>query len=751
MQLKDYQQSAIEELLEKSRKTLRRSGDKKIVFKSPTGSGKTVMMAEFLGRLGEEMEERAPLAFIWTAPRKLHEQSREKLERYFENSRALICSEFEDLDDRQIQKNEILFFNWESINREDNVYIRENERGNNLSSVLARTRDAGREVVLVIDESHHHATSETSQRLVRDIAPKLTVQVSATPEFHSMDELVSVSLEEVKLEGMIKKSVSLNPDFENILENNRVKSALALETEALVIKAALEKRGELARAYEEEGASINPLLLIQLPDRKTPAEDQVKADVIRILKDEFGITKENGKLAIRLSNEHVNLENITRNTNEVEALIFKQAIALGWDCPRAQILVLFRDWRSLEFSVQTIGRIMRMPEPSRGHYGSEMLNHGYVYTNLENIILREDVAEDYVTIYTSRRIDGYEPVNLVSVHSKRHRERTRLASFFIPIFLHEAEKYGLKRKVKTEEQRARLTFISDFEAASADDLAGRGVRGNVRVNAENEADLQRLFDYFVRVHLSPFHPEPRSIGRVKESIYNFFYESLGFHYSLKLKEIIHIALSEDNAPHFAEVIGRAKEAYIAKTRERERELETTRAWEVPEAISYGGAMYFGGVIDYGREFSLIEANRSVMLPFYSNRQSGPEMAFIKHLEKSESVEWWFRNGDRDATYFAVPYEENGEPKPFYVDFIVRFKDGRIGLFDTKSGITINVAGDKVDGLRAYLAEHGERQNLFGGIVANPDSQNFARAWKIFNKPGDALKPGDFRNWDDLEI
>ncbi|GAH95392.1 unnamed protein product, partial [marine sediment metagenome] len=38
-------------------------------------------------------------------------------------------------------------------------------------------------------------------------------------------------------------------------------------------------------------------------------------------------------------------------------------IALGWDCPRAQILVLFRDWKSLTFSVQTIGRIMRMPEP----------------------------------------------------------------------------------------------------------------------------------------------------------------------------------------------------------------------------------------------------------------------------------------------------------------------------------------------------------------------------------------------------
>jgi hypothetical protein len=44
----------------------------------------------------------------------------------------------------------------------------------------------------------------------------------------------------------------------------------------------------------------------------------------------------------------------------------------------------------------------------------------------------------------------------------------------------------------------------------------------------------------------------------------------------------------------------------------------------------------------------------------------------------------FKNGEGDATFFAVPYD-NGEKKPFYVDFIVQLKDGRIGLFDTKAG------------------------------------------------------------------
>ena len=69
-------------------------------------------------------------------------------------------------------------------------------------------------------------------------------------------------------------------------------------------------------------------------------------------------------------------------------------------------------------------------------------------------------------------------------------------------------------------------------------------------------------------------------------------------------------------------------------------------------------------------------------PFYSNGRWKTEKAFIDFLEQSEKVEWWFKNGDRDA-FFAVPYD-NGEKKPFYVDFIVKITDGRIGLFDTKS-------------------------------------------------------------------
>lgn len=37
------------------------------------------------------------------------------------------------------------------------------------------------------------------------------------------------------------------------------------------------------------------------------------------------------------------------------------------------------------------------------HYENDELNHAYVYTNIEEIQITEDVTKDYITIYESIR------------------------------------------------------------------------------------------------------------------------------------------------------------------------------------------------------------------------------------------------------------------------------------------------------------------------------------------------------------
>jgi len=156
-------------------------------------------------------------------------------------------------------------------------------------------------------------------------------------------------------------------------------------------------------------------------------------------------------------------------------------------------------------------------------------------------------------------------------------------------------------------------------------------------------------------------------------------------------------------------------------------------------------------LPFGKDDTKEDRNKSIMQPFYRKGDWKPEKAFVEFLEKLESVVWWFKNGDRDATFFAIPYE-NGEKKPFYIDFIVKLKDGRIGLFDTKSGITLKIAGSKIDGLHNYIKEENNKgKNLFGGIVTNTNQKEYKARWIYFDKTSSELKDNNFSNWKDLDL
>ena len=607
--------------------------------------------------------------------------------------------------DKRIGQNEILFLNWESINKKGNLIIRENEQENNLTKILENTCEDGQEIILVIDESHHAAQTDTSQNLIRDIDPQVTVEVSATPHLSS-DYRVVVEFDDVKQEGMIKQEVAINPEFQNIKVGGK-------SADEVVLDAALGKRKELAKAYKEEGSEINPLVLIQLPDKRRGLDD--KKDIIVAILKKKGVTIDNGKLAIYLSENKENLANISKNNNDAEVMIFKQAIALGWDCPRASILVLFRDWRSIVFSIQTIGRIMRMPELK--HYEDHPeLNKGYVYTNLSDISIHEDLAKDYITVFESRRRDDYKPLNLVSCHSKRFREETRLAPSFIPIFLDAAKELKLKEKVNLKAKTSSAELIAEGKIEELDRVVEHIEKiGTIKIN-QTALERQNAFSAFIRDILSPLYPEPRSVGRVRDSIYRFFLDAFKINYDGEQERIMNIVLDEKNREHFRNVIDRAKQVYTEQVGKGKRELITTDNWNVPEKLTYNS---------YFEKTSL---RRSVMQPFFADtresRQWKTEEGFIKYLEKADGIDWWFKNGDRDATYFAVPYSEDGLDLPFYVDFIVKMKDGRIGLFDTKLGITAKVAGPKAEGLAEYIKQQNKKsKKLLGGIV-KPEESNW---------------------------
>ncbi len=62
----------------------------------------------------------------------------------------------------------------------------------------------------------------------------------------------------------------------------------------------------------------------------------------------------------------------------------KQAVSTGWDAPRAKILVKLRLNTEPNFTLQTIGRIRRMPQQK--HYDNPILDNAFIYSNDQSYI-----------------------------------------------------------------------------------------------------------------------------------------------------------------------------------------------------------------------------------------------------------------------------------------------------------------------------------------------------------------------------
>ncbi len=117
--LKQYQKDKISEMKFDFLKLLQQEKPSSIVFDAPTGSGKTIMMQEFLKQVAEIPKNRN-LAFVWISVSDLSNQSKESFERNLEGSK-LIFSELKDIKGKTLRENEILFINWEKIKSKDNT------------------------------------------------------------------------------------------------------------------------------------------------------------------------------------------------------------------------------------------------------------------------------------------------------------------------------------------------------------------------------------------------------------------------------------------------------------------------------------------------------------------------------------------------------------------------------------------------------------------------------------------------------
>jgi len=737
--LKPYQQNAVEGLLKETYEILRQHRSRqKLVFKAPTGSGKTVMMAEYLNRLAEELPDKYDLperkvAFIWIAPNQLHEQSFRSIKTYFSELRNIRPIFFEDITDDKLQENEVLFLNWQSINKKENIYIRENEQSKNLSRFINGARINRVTIIVILDEAHLYAAKgKKAAELLEQIYAKIEIEVSATPMFNS-DYKYIIKRPEVVEAQMIKQNIVLNPAITSINQNNQ-------SLNHILLNEGLKQRKKIADAYRELGIKINPLLLIQLPNDNSLTESEeerkIKDEVIYYL-DSLAINTGNQQLAIWLSGEYTNVEGIERNDNFVtDVLLFKQAISLGWDCPRAAVLVIFRELKQETFTIQTVGRILRMPEQK--HYSNSLLNHGYVYTNLSKdmiSIIQDDM--DLIVMNKALRVSNYEAIKISSEYINHRIIRNRLESAFRRIFYQTSEQYfGVNKELKNENiyefnkkcLQAKMVNIDvkNIEIAIPKDIELSGEIETVKIEsdhkerfAKNSDDIYRLFKKFCLQNIGGY--EKHDSPPVLELAIKFFLQDyLGFSEYDGLK----IILYDYNKPIFIEVIELSLVNYAKYQAEKAKNKSQSKEkffWDVPAERLYN---------ELFKEKP--EVKTHALEPFFEQiNASTPEKEFALFLEQNKQyLDWWYKNGEKNKTDFAITYKNRyGEESSFYVDFVLKFKSGKIGLFDTKTPDSEPEFCNKHNALINYISEFSKpEKELIGGVIVPQKISNIIM-WK----------------------
>lgn len=757
IELKEYQKKAVKQLKDLVLDKLSISENRqKIVLKAPTGSGKTVMASALLDELNQELSSTYnEAAFIWIAPNKLHVQTYMSMRNFFSEARTLRPVFFGDVDVSQgLNPGEVLFLNWESINKENAVMIRDNEQNRTLYRLTKRTQENGLPIIVIIDEEHMFGgkNAKKSELVLKNINPKIELRISATPTTAGCS-LVDVNRAKVIDEEMIKKGIQLNPHIKG-------SNSGELTMNEQLIEDALKRRESLARAYRE--FNINPLLLIQLPndssDTLSSEEKKVVDEIITYLDVKKNITIDNNKLAVWLSGRKENVAGIEKPDCMTEVLLFKQAIALGWDCPRAAVLLIFRELQSQTFTVQTVGRILRMPQQK--HYTNDLLNYGYVYTNLSADmiqVVRDDM--NYISKIPVKRKDGLENITLNSVFQNRRKTPHVLMSPFkeelkkvisdywdLPneelftfddwdkidetTLLASDEERDIAENRRKAAQHGIQTDVSRILVKIPKDLTLTGAEQTVVIDerasfARTQSELLAVFNQFCRKNVGGYEPG-QSAEMIRSAIYEFFEEYLGFDQN----EAIKIVLYHTNKPKFEAYIKDAENNYARDYEERERQRDATEyrefVWEVPEVRIYNTET------SESREREIFN---HALVPFFEEKDaSGPERAFSRYIDKqNEVVDWWYKNADRGNMHFAVPYtDKDGEPRSFYVDYVIKLKNGTVCLFDTKTKDSDPNAPAKHNALLDYIENenaHNEKR-LMGGVIIQEDDNWYYSPLKI---------------------
>lgn len=704
--LYDFQTAHEENLLHKC------ADHEEMILCAPTGSGKTVLVCKFID---DYLDENPNTVFLWLCPGagSLHKQSEDS---FAETTSGIPYGDVYGFITEPDPRGHVFFINWDKINKKSNVVLREGERKDLMTKVLS-CHNSNIDIFMLIDEEHKYR--DTANEYIANIQPKHVLRISATP-ISQGDHVETIKDDEVISAGLIATGIAINEGVSRAIQENN-----NLDDDIRLLDLADKKRKEIQAVYDRLGLRIRPLVLIQFPNG---SEEWIKR-VKEALAD-MGYTENSGLVASWFSGDHPDHpEEIKKLDGQYAFLLFKQAIATGWDCPRAKILVKLREGGTERFNIQTVGRIRRMP--LREHYDNDLIDNCYLYTLDSQFTegLTSGLNDSFYTYQYRRKqtapnivlnketLNGSDrfavnPEAVVKVvrttmlkecdldHDGRlNKHEMEISKGYV---------FGTKLKTTAIEGVARTThdmlslntiFGGEHQINNHDD--GFIIRDAKRKIARAIGVDENISNNALRIL---FGPEDMQMSLLSEEEITFEREHKLLS-DMTLRE--YNAFLVNNRDKLVDLFSEISENEIGEIKETGVLVSD---WSIPPYQYYkqhkkmaATAIMGKNVFDnYGNNI-LIAPNRTVT-----------EVEFERWCEGYDAVKHIYKNGDKGDEYFSIIYRKAFRRSNFYPDYIIQLENGDVWVIEAKGGMTSDGSSNNIDGyaekkfnaLKAYAERVG---------------------------------------------
>ena len=356
-----------------------------LLLEAPTGSGKTRMAGMIAQEFSDTAREgNAHIVWFWFTPfATLVEQAKDALRSNFLGLRVRDLQT--DRQARGTQSGDVFVTTWASVAAANSATRRVRSRSEaalSLDELISTLRDDGFRIGVVVDEAHYgFSKAPEAVRFYSDtLRPDFTLMVTATPDDDDVEKFkkstgvgylhrIQVSRKDAVEAGLIKDGIKSVAYLATDDQKPLIDFAATAPAEGWRMHSAIKQ------GLQAAGVKLVPLMLVQVPNSDTAVADART----RLLA--LGVP--DAKIASYTAKEPDDDLLAVAIDETREVLIFKVAVALGFDAPRAFTLVSMRGARDTDFGIQVVGRILRVHGRLQGHTLAntlpDLLRNGYVF------------------------------------------------------------------------------------------------------------------------------------------------------------------------------------------------------------------------------------------------------------------------------------------------------------------------------------------------------------------------------------